>query len=163
MPKELLSTIQYVVGKTDPAEVAGLFFVPDRIKRVIEDHFDANPELDKGKDDVIDMVSNLVLEGVRCIFLCQPEAFGLGHAVLYADPAVGGSRFPKHISALTRIVQVHHLPQRFAETVIRVNDATKSRMVKKVVDLFGGSLNGKTIAILDATFKPEVQGQRCVS
>lgn len=102
MPKELLPNIdkpiiQYAVEEAVAAGITDLIFVTGRTKRAIEYHFDANPELEralreKGKDDV---VRNIVHEGVRCIFLRQPEALGLGcgHAVLCAEPAVGREPF----------------------------------------------------------------------
>ncbi len=103
MPKELLPIIdkpiiQYAVEEAVAAGITDLIFVTGRTKRAIEDHFDANPELeralrDKGQQDVADMVRNIVPEGVRCIFLRQPEAMGLGHAVLCAEPAVGAEPF----------------------------------------------------------------------
>lgn len=103
MPKELLPIIdkpiiQYAVEEAVAAGITDLIFVTGRTKRAIEDHFDANPELeralrDKGQDDVADMIRNIVPEGVRCIFLRQPEALGLGHAVLCAEPAVGREPF----------------------------------------------------------------------
>ena len=103
MPKELLPIIdkpiiQYAVEEAVAAGITDLIFVTGRTKRAIEDHFDANPELeralrDKGKDEVADMIRNIVPEGVRCIFLRQPEALGLGHAVLCAEPAVGREPF----------------------------------------------------------------------
>ena len=103
MPKELLPIIdkpiiQYAVEEAVAAGITDLIFVTGRTKRAIEDHFDANPELeralrDKGKDEVADMIRNIVPNGVRCIFLRQPEALGLGHAVLCAEPAVGREPF----------------------------------------------------------------------
>lgn len=103
MPKELLPIIdkpiiQYAVEEAVAAGITDLIFVTGRTKRAIEDHFDANPELEralraKGNDDTADMVRNIVPEGVRCIFLRQPEALGLGHAVLCAEPAVGREPF----------------------------------------------------------------------
>lgn len=103
MPKELLPIIdkpiiQYAVEEAVSAGITDLIFVTGRTKRAIEDHFDANPELeralrDKGKDDVADMIRNIVPEGVRCIFVRQSEALGLGHAVLCAEPAVGHEPF----------------------------------------------------------------------
>lgn len=103
MPKELLPVIdrpiiQYAVEEAVAAGITDLIFVTGRTKRAIEDHFDANPELerallDKGKEAVADMVCNIVPEGVRCIFLRQPKALGLGHAVLCAEPAIGHEPF----------------------------------------------------------------------
>lgn len=103
MPKELLPIIdkpivQYAVEEAVAAGITELVFVTGRNKRAVEDHFDANLELENqlvasGKDDLRDMVRNIVPAGVSCIFLRQPEALGLGHAVLCAAPAVGDAPF----------------------------------------------------------------------
>ena len=84
----------------------------------------------------------------------------IGNKFLHAGPGYGGSCFPKDTSALARIGQEHGVPQRITETVITVNDMTKRRMIDKVLDLCGGSVNGKTIAVLGVTFKPETDDMR---
>jgi len=84
----------------------------------------------------------------------------IGNKFLHAGPGYGGSCFPKDTSALARIGQEHGVPQRITETVIAVNDLTKRRMIDKVMDLCGGSVNGKTIAVLGVTFKPETDDMR---
>jgi len=103
MPKELLPIIdkpiiQYAVEEAIAAGITDLIFVTGRNKRAVEDHFDANLEMEaqlvaKGKMDLRDMVRNIVPDGVSCIFVRQPEALGLGHAVLCAAPAVGDNPF----------------------------------------------------------------------
>ena len=103
MPKELLPIvdkplIQYAAEETIAAGIDTLIFVTGRNKRAIEDHFDANNELEtmlraKGKDAQADMVRNIISEGVECIFVRQAEQLGLGHAVLCAERAVGGDPF----------------------------------------------------------------------
>lgn len=75
-----------------------MIFVTGRNKRAIEDHFDANQELEfalraKGKHDQADMVRNILPPQVECIFVRQPEQLGLGHAVLCAERAVAGEPF----------------------------------------------------------------------
>jgi len=52
------------------------------------------------------------------------------------------------------------MPMRIVETVISVNDSIKRRMIDKVCDLCGGSFNGKTIAVLGVTFKPNTDDMR---
>jgi UTP--glucose-1-phosphate uridylyltransferase len=47
----------------------------------------------KGKDAQADMVRNIISPGVECIFVRQAEQLGLGHAVLFAERAVGGDPF----------------------------------------------------------------------
>ncbi|RGP38763.1 UDP-glucose dehydrogenase family protein [Pseudotabrizicola alkalilacus] len=84
----------------------------------------------------------------------------IGAKFLHAGPGYGGSCFPKDTSALARIGQEHGVPQRITETVIAVNDMTKRRMIDKVIDLCGGSVNGKTIAVLGVTFKPGTDDMR---
>lgn len=103
MPKELLPIIdkpivQYAVEEAVDAGITELIFVTGRNKRAVGDHFDANLELEhqlmmQGKQDLRDMVRNIVPHGVSCIFVRQPEPLGLGHAVLCAAPAVGQAPF----------------------------------------------------------------------
>ena len=103
MPKELLPIvdkplIQYAAEEAIAAGVDTLIFVTGRNKRAIEDHFDANNELEsmlraKGKDVQANMVRNIIPEGVECIFVRQAEQLGLGHAVLCAERAVGSDPF----------------------------------------------------------------------
>ncbi len=84
----------------------------------------------------------------------------IGNKFLHAGPGYGGSCFPKDTSALARIGQEHAAPQSIVETVIRVNDAIKQRMIEKLRDLCSGSFNGKTIAVLGVTFKPNTDDMR---
>ena len=103
MPKELLPIVdkplvQYAAEEAIAAGIDTLIFVTGRNKRAIEDHFDANYELEKilrakGKNAQADMVRNIIPEGVECMFVRQTEQLGLGHAVLCAERAVGGDPF----------------------------------------------------------------------
>ena len=103
MPKELLPIIdkpiiQYAVEEAIAAGITDLVFVTGRTKRALKDHFDRNLELEasleaKGKDDVRDMVRSIIPEGVNCVFVRQPEALGLGHAVLCVAPVIGDAPF----------------------------------------------------------------------
>lgn len=103
MPKELLPIvdkplIQYAAEEAIAAGIDTLIFVTGRNKRAIEDHFDANIELEnmlrsKDKKAQADMVRNIIPDGVECIFVRQAEPLGLGHAVLCAERAVGGEPF----------------------------------------------------------------------
>ncbi|MEL6914379.1 MAG: UDP-glucose/GDP-mannose dehydrogenase family protein [Pseudomonadota bacterium] len=84
----------------------------------------------------------------------------IGNKFLHAGPGYGGSCFPKDTSALARIGQDHASPMRITETVMAVNDAMKARMVEKLRDICGGSFNGKTVAVLGVTFKPNTDDMR---
>ncbi|MET4129546.1 nucleotide sugar dehydrogenase [Roseovarius sp. MBR-38] len=84
----------------------------------------------------------------------------IGNKFLHAGPGYGGSCFPKDTSALARIGQEHGMPMRITETVMLVNDAVKRRMLDKIMDLCGGTVNGKRILILRVTFKPNTDDMR---
>ncbi len=72
----------------------------------------------------------------------------------------GGSCFPKDTRALARIGQDFAAPLQIVESVIKVNDEIKRRMVDKIVDLCGGEVRDKTIAVLGVTFKPNTDDMR---
>jgi len=84
----------------------------------------------------------------------------IGGKFLHAGPGYGGSCFPKDTLALTRTAQDSGSPLRLIETVVEVNDARKKAMADKVVAACGGDVNGKTIAVLGVTFKPNTDDMR---
>jgi UDPglucose 6-dehydrogenase len=84
----------------------------------------------------------------------------IGNKFLHAGPGYGGSCFPKDTRALARIGQEHGAPLRLVETVIGVNEDIKRRMIDKLSDLCGGSFNGRTVAVLGVTFKPNTDDMR---
>ena len=84
----------------------------------------------------------------------------IGNKFLHAGPGYGGSCFPKDTSALARIGQEYASPMKITETVMEVNNAVKQRMVEKLRDLCDGSFNGKKVAVLGVTFKPNTDDMR---
>ena len=84
----------------------------------------------------------------------------IGSKFLHAGPGYGGSCFPKDTQALARIGQDHAVPMQLTETVISVNEEVKRRMVEKIFDLCGGTVNGKSVAVLGVTFKPNTDDMR---
>ncbi len=84
----------------------------------------------------------------------------IGNKFLHAGPGYGGSCFPKDTSALARIGQEHAVPMQITETVIKVNNEVKRRMIDKIQDICGDSFNGKIIAVLGVTFKPNTDDMR---
>lgn len=102
-PKEMLTVvdkplIQYAVEEAVAAGITDMIFVTGRSKRAIEDHFDKAYELEaelesKGKTELLNMVQSMLPKHINCIYIRQPEALGLGHAVLCAKPIVGDEPF----------------------------------------------------------------------
>ena len=84
----------------------------------------------------------------------------IGSKFLHAGPGYGGSCFPKDTLALIKTAQDHDAPMRIVETVAAVNDQRKRAMGRKVIAACGGSVRGKTIAVLGLTFKPNTDDMR---
>ena len=84
----------------------------------------------------------------------------IGSKFLHAGPGFGGSCFPKDTRALVKIALDHDVPLRIVEAVLAVNDNRKRAMARKVANAVGGSLRGKTVAVLGLTFKPDTDDMR---
>jgi UDPglucose 6-dehydrogenase len=84
----------------------------------------------------------------------------IGRKFLHAGPGYGGSCFPKDCLALVRTAQEAGAPVTIVETVTRVNETRKERMAQRIVRACGGSVQGKTIAVLGLTFKPNTDDMR---
>ncbi len=84
----------------------------------------------------------------------------IGGKFLHPGPGFGGSCFPKDTAALLRIAEEANVPQRIVESVVAVNEGRKRSMVRRIVQACGGSVRGKTVAILGVTFKPNTDDIR---
>ena len=84
----------------------------------------------------------------------------IGPKFLHAGPGYGGSCFPKDTLALMKTAQDNGAPVRIVETVVAVNEQRRRTMARKVIAACGGSIRGKTIAILGLTFKPNTDDMR---
>jgi UTP--glucose-1-phosphate uridylyltransferase len=103
IPKEMLPVvdkplIQYAVEEAYQAGIRQMIFVTGRHKRSIEDHFDTAYELEAeleaaDKHALLGVVRSIKPEDMDCIFIRQPRALGLGHAVLCAESLVGNEPF----------------------------------------------------------------------
>jgi len=102
-PKEMLPIvdkplIQYAVEEAIEAGITDLIFVTNSSKRAIEDHFDSNFELEsalaeKGKNELLEIVNNILPKGINCAYVRQRHPLGLGHAVLCAEPLIDNEYF----------------------------------------------------------------------
>jgi UTP--glucose-1-phosphate uridylyltransferase len=102
-PKEMLPVvdkplIQYAVEEAAAAGITDMIFITGRNKRAIEDHFDKAYELEtelaaRNKTELLAAVQGALPRGINCIYIRQSEALGLGHAVLCAEPVIGGEPF----------------------------------------------------------------------
>ncbi|MFN8753608.1 MAG: UTP--glucose-1-phosphate uridylyltransferase, partial [Betaproteobacteria bacterium] len=102
-PKDMLPVvdkplIQYAVEEAVRAGISQMVFITGKNKRAIEDHFDKAYELEaeleaRGRTALLEAVRDIVPRNVSCVYVRQPEALGLGHAVLCARPVVGDNPF----------------------------------------------------------------------
>jgi len=102
-PKEMLPIvdkplIQYAVEEAIAAGATELIFITGKNKRSIEDHFDVASELEaqleaNGNQKLLAILHDILPSHVSCIFIRQPKALGLGHAVLCAKSVVGDAAF----------------------------------------------------------------------
>src|SRR5260364_353084 len=102
-PKEMLPIvdkplIQYAVEEAIAAGITEMIFVTGRSKRAIEDHFDKSYEVEaeleaRGKEHLLKLVRNIKPPEIDCFYIRQPEALGLGHAVLCTEKLIGDHPF----------------------------------------------------------------------
>ena len=102
-PKEMMPVvdkplIQYAVEEAVAAGITDMVFVTGRTKRAIEDHFDKAYELEnelalRQKTEILEFVQKNLPRNINYIYIRQPEALGLGHAVLCAKPVIGDEPF----------------------------------------------------------------------
>ena len=102
-PKEMMPIvdkplIQYAVEEAVAAGMTDMIFVTGRGKRAIEDHFDKAVELEaelesRGQKHLLNIVRGILPRRVTCTYVRQPQALGLGHAILCAMPTVGNEPF----------------------------------------------------------------------
>lgn len=103
IPKEMLPVvdkplIQYAVEEAYAAGIREMIFVTGRHKRAIEDHFDTAYELEAEleaarKHALLDLVNSIKPDDMVCVYVRQPKALGLGHAVMCAERLVGEEPF----------------------------------------------------------------------
>jgi len=84
----------------------------------------------------------------------------IGSKFLHPGPGYGGSCFPKDTLALVRTAQEAGAPIRIVEAVVDINTERKKSMAKRVLTACGGSVEGKSIAVLGLTFKPNTDDMR---
>ena len=103
IPKEMLPLVdrpllQHAVEEARAAGIEDFVFVTGRSKRAIEDHFDADTELnrtleERGKMDALEEVRHSEIAPGRCFYTRQQVPLGLGHAVWCARALIGNDPF----------------------------------------------------------------------
>ena len=142
-PKEMLPVvdkplIQYAVEEAYLAGIRQMIFITGRTKRSIEDHFDTAQELETvlelaEKQNLLGVLRNITPEDMQCMYVRQPKALGLGHAILCAEQIVGGDDFAVLLAddlmvaekpVLVQMVEKYNTLQR---SIIAVQDVPRAQ------------------------------------
>jgi len=143
--------IQYAVEEAYAAGIRQMIFVTGRNKRAIEDHFDTAYELEAeleatNKQAMLDVVRSIKPDDMHCVYVRQPKALGLGHAVLCAERLVGSEPFAVLLAddlmvgeppVLQQMVQQYHSAP---GTVLAVQDVPREHTRRYgIVDVQGSA------------------------
>jgi len=84
----------------------------------------------------------------------------IGKRFLFPGIGYGGSCFPKDVQALVKSGRQSGYTFEILESVLEVNERQKTVLFEPLLDHFGGSLAGKTIAVWGLAFKPDTDDIR---
>jgi len=84
----------------------------------------------------------------------------IGSKFLHPGPGFGGSCFPKDTRSIAHFAREAGQELEIIESVIRVNELQRERMIEKIVAALDGDIDGRTIAVLGLSFKPETDDMR---
>jgi UTP--glucose-1-phosphate uridylyltransferase len=158
--------IQYAVDEAVNAGADTLVFVTNRYKHAIADYFDSAYELEEtleraGKHELLSLVQGLLPPHVRCVYVTQEQALGLGHAVLCAKPVIGDEPFgvilPDDLivnEGASALKQMAELAVREGAGVLAVEEVPRNETNKYgIVDV--GGANGPAARIRHVVEKPK--------
>jgi UTP--glucose-1-phosphate uridylyltransferase len=169
LPKEMLPVvdkplIQYAVEEAYAAGVREMIFVTGRHKRAIEDHFDSTIELElalekAGKQELLDIVRRVKPDDMECVYVRQPQALGLGHAVLCARNLIADEPFavllPDDLMIGTPPILAQMVAQYEARraSVIAVQEVPAEH-TRRYGIVAGEAVDGRTVAVSRIVEKP---------
>ena len=171
IPKEMLTVvdkplIQYIIHEAAEAGITDIILVTHSSKGAIENHFDKNYELEKelelrGKVERMVPLNEITPEGVRIVSVRQPEALGLGHAILCAAPIISEN---EPFAVLLPDVLMHH-PEKgclaqMAETYHKVHTSVVAleEVPQDQVEKYGiADVKGPDLRITELVEKPSLE------
>jgi UDPglucose 6-dehydrogenase len=103
-------------------------------------------------------------EAWECDIADVREAVGadsrIGPTFLFPGLGYGGSGLPRDVATCIRMAHDKSVPCELIQGVQDVNDRRREQFIRRVVDYYGGSLSGRTIAVWGASFKPRTDDLR---
>lgn len=140
-------------------------FIVGKNKRIIEDHFTADPNflnslISKGKKQYTCNLKNLFdkIEKSTLIWINQSQPLGFGHAVLQARPYAGNERFLLHAGDTLILSKKNSHIKKLIECHMK-NKADASFIVQEITDprhygVIDGKMKGDIIRVTDMEEKP---------
>ncbi len=173
IPKEMLTVvdkplIQYIVEEAAEAGITEIVLVTHSSKSAIENHFDKNYELEselklRGKEDRLSLIEGILPKGVKVISVRQPEALGLGHAILCAKPVLADD---EPFAVMLPDVLMHHSEKGCLAQMMDVFNQTQSSTIaleavpEQDVEKYGIAAvenNNKGLKITELVEKPSIE------
>lgn len=171
IPKEMLTVvdkplIQYIVHEAAEAGITDIILVTHSSKSAIENHFDKHYELEtelklRGKQDRMLPLKEITPEGVRLVSVRQPEALGLGHAILCAAPVIADN---EPFAVLLPDVLMHHPEKGCLAQMVEAYKKMHTSVValeevpNDQVEKYGiAAVNGPDLRITELVEKPSVE------
>lgn len=171
IPKEMLTVvdkplIQYIIHEAAEAGITEVILVTHSSKAAIENHFDKNYELEKelelrGKFDRLLPLKEITPKGVRIVSIRQPEALGLGHAILCAASIIGED---EPFAVLLPDVLMYHPKKgclaQMAETYREVQTSVVAleEVPRNQVEKYGiANVTGSDLRITELVEKPSIE------
>jgi UDPglucose 6-dehydrogenase len=84
----------------------------------------------------------------------------IGPTFLFPGLGYGGAGLPRDVATCIRMAQDKKVPCELIQGVQDVNDRRRTQFIQRIVDFYGGSLSGRTIAVWGASFKPRTDDLR---
>lgn len=168
-PKEMLPVvdkplIQYAVEEAYAAGIRQMIFVTGRTKRSVEDHFDTAYELEveleaAGKHELLKLARSIAPDDMSCVYVRQPRALGLGHAVLCAKDLVGAEPFAVLLADDLMVGEPHVMAQmveQYAQwhaSILAVEDVPREQ-TKRYGIVSGAQISSELLDISGIVEKP---------
>ncbi|AFU97727.1 UTP--glucose-1-phosphate uridylyltransferase GalU [Simiduia agarivorans] len=173
IPKEMLPIvdkplIQYAVEEAYAAGIREMIFITGYHKRSIEDHFDSAYQLESeleiaNKLELLDTVRSVKPDDMECVYIRQPKALGLGHAICCAERLINDEYFAVLLAddlmvgegkpILAQMVDVYH---QTGGSVMATQDVPREETYKYgILDVAGSA--EQTARIVGMIEKPAVE------
>lgn len=172
IPKEMLPilekpSIQLIVEEGLASNITDFIIIANDDKQAIAQHFSHQPKLEndlaqRGKLNLLEGV-NTIINTAHFSFVPQPQALGLGHAILQTEKAVGNEYFgiflPDEImiSQDPAFAQLMRVAQKYNASVIGVLEVPKEKVSSYGIVAIKEKLEDGIFEVAELIEKPSIE------